>query len=47
VRWFPAAICILMVFATAEAFWRGDWRYGFFWLFDVMITGWSAYMLRP
>jgi hypothetical protein len=45
-RWFPAAIVALMLGATIEAFYRGDWRYGCFWLFDAMITGWSSYMLR-
>lgn len=46
-RWFPAAITVLMVFASGEAFWRGDWRFGMFWLFDALITGWSSYALRP
>lgn len=45
-RWVPLAITILMVIASAEAFWRRDWRFGVFWLLDAGITGWSSYMLR-
>jgi hypothetical protein len=46
-RWFPMAICILMLCASGEAFYRRDWRFGMFWLLDAAITGWSSYMLRP
>ncbi len=46
-RWVPLAITGLMVFASGEGFLRGDWRFGCFWMFDALITGWSSYMLRP
>jgi hypothetical protein len=44
---FPLAILILMVGGSIEAFSRGDWRYGVFWMSDAIITGWSSFMLRP
>jgi len=44
--WFPLTIGVLMVCAAGEAFMKGDWRYGVFWLLDAAITGWSSYMLR-
>lgn len=46
-RYVPLVITGLMVLASGEAFWRHDWRFGCFWLFDALITGWSSYMLRP
>lgn len=45
-RYVPLLITLLMVFASAEAFYRKDWRFGVFWLLDAGITGWSSYMLR-
>ena len=41
-------ICVAtMLGGAVEAFVRGDWRYGCFWLSDALITGWSSFMLRP
>ena len=44
---FPLFCVFMMLGGSGEAFFRGDWRYGVFWLSDALITGWSSFMLRP
>jgi len=44
--WVPIAIVVLMAGASVEAFVRGNWRYGIFWLLDSALTGVSAFLLK-